>query len=173
MSLISLTPLEREAVRRCTWIAARHIGPGLSREDLAQEGRIAAWRARAALAEMPDDLHRHNSLQRRVLGAMLDANRAAWRQRPLAVFSSDADDPDDDSTNVARASVAPDQPERALQLRQAVMRLVTRGTPQLVECISHLADGADARTVARDLGMHESRVSQLRKRAREIVAACW
>lgn len=35
-------------IRRCAWRAQRGIGPGLTRDDLAQEARLALWLARRA-----------------------------------------------------------------------------------------------------------------------------
>ena len=68
--------------------------------------------------------------------------------------------------------VAPDNPERILQLRQALVRLEKRGAPKLVECARLLASGLTAVEVAAEMGLQRSRTSQLRNDARKIIDPC-
>lgn len=169
----ALTQQERDAVRYSIGPATRSLGPGLTRDDLMQEGRIAAWRARDVLAAIDDDRHRLNSLRRRVLGAMIDANRAALCRHPHYVFSLDEEDDEGELGSAARTAASPDRPERAMQLREVVAQIIRRGTPQLVECMTRLLEGSDARDVARDMQLCETRVSQMRRQARAIASECW
>lgn len=133
---------------------------GFDAEDLRQEGRLAVLLARNE-GRVPDDPeHARRYLSRRTQGAMLDAGRAARRQIPANAIELT---PETD----LRAHTP--EPEARLRLRDAVARLATRGSAPLWACIDLLANGTEPADVAAHLGVSESRVSQLRKRAREIV----
>jgi DNA-binding CsgD family transcriptional regulator len=111
-----------------------------------------------------DPLHREKYIARRCLGAMIDAQRAAWRQQPPYVGELS------DINAVSSASI--EQPDRLLQMRQAVARLFGHD-PRVADCMNRLAGGDDCQTVAAQMGVSPSRVSQFRTRARAIVSACW
>lgn len=153
-----------EILRACAWRARRYASPGLERDDVLQEGRIALWLARESGRVPEDALHARRYLLRRVLGAMVDAHRTDWRQRPHNV---------DELTDSTPGEVAPEQPDSQLQMRQAVERVVANGSAGVVRCFWMLVDGSKVSDVARELHISESRVSQLRRRARELAAPCW
>lgn len=133
---------------------------GFDADDLRQEGRLAALEARAAGRVPADPQHALRYLLRRTQGAMLDYGRAVRRQLPANALELT---PETD----LRAHTP--EPEARLRLRDAVARLAARGSAPLWACIDMLASGAEPADVAAHLGVSESRVSQLRKRAREIV----
>jgi len=133
---------------------------GFTRDDLLQEGRLAVWLARRD-GRVPDEPeHARRYLTRRTQGAMLDYGRAVRRQLPANALELT---PETD----LRAHTP--EPEARLRLRDAVARLAARGSAPLWACIDLLASGTEPADVAAHLGVSESRVSQLRKRAREIV----
>lgn len=133
---------------------------GFDREDLLQEGRLAAWLARSEGRMPAEPEHARRYLARRTQGAMLDYGRAVRRQLPANALELT---PETD----LRAHTP--EPEARLRLRDAVARLAARGSAPLWACIDLLASGTEPADVAAHLGVSESRVSQLRKRAREIV----
>lgn len=153
-----------EILRACAWRARRYASPGLERDDVLQEGRIALWLARKSGRIPEDALHAERYLLRRVLGAMVDAYRTDWRQRPHNV---------DELTDLTPGEVAPERPDSQLQMRQAIERVITNGSAGVVRCFWMLVDGSKVSEVARDMHVSESRVSQLRRRARELAAPCW
>jgi RNA polymerase sigma factor (sigma-70 family) len=160
-----MTMTDDQIIRACAWRVRRYASPGLDRDDVLQEGRIAMWQARQAGRVPADAVHAERYLLRRVRGAMIDAHRAEWRQRPPSVSTLD-----DGEEQVG--GVSPQQPDAAAQARQALARVIERGSSRMLECLAGLI-GADAAEVARELGIDASRVSQLRQQARRIAAPCW
>lgn len=155
---------EEAILRGCLPYAARHIGPGLTRDDLLQAARLSLHRARLdGLLPTDSAEHLQRYIARRGLGAMLEENTRAWRARPLGVLAA-ADAPELE---------APDRPDVMCQLRQVVTRLLTLANPRAVECLGHMADGADPSEAARAVGVSPSRVSQFRREARDIASTCW
>ena len=57
-------------------------------------------------------------------------------------------------------------------MHEALERIVSRGTAQLVRCLELLADGQDDASASRALGVSKSRISQLRQQARRIADHC-
>lgn len=153
-----------DILRMCAWRASRGLSPGLTRDDMLQEGRLALWLAERDGRVPADPLHASHYLARRVLGAMQDANRAAWRQQPPTVNELTPDTPTRDS---------PEAPDAVAQMHEALERIVSRGTAQLVRCLELLADGQDDASASRALGVSKSRISQLRQQARRIADHCW
>jgi len=153
-----------EILRACAWRARRFASPGLERCDVLQEGRIALWLARKSGRVPEDALHAERYLLQRVLGAMLDAYRTDWRQRPSSV---------EELTDLTPGETAPEQPDVVLQMRQAVGRVVDKGSVGVVRCLWMLAEGRQVSDIARELRVSESRVSQLRRQARELAHPCW
>lgn len=133
---------------------------GFDRDDLLQEGRLAAWLARSEGRMPAEPEHARRYLARRTQGAMLDYGRAVRRQIPANAL---------ELTPEADTRAHAPEPEARLRLRDAVARLATRGSAPLWVCIDMLASGAEGVEVAAHLGVSESRVSQLRREARAIV----
>jgi len=158
-------PDDDEAIVRAAERTVRRILRGqyigYTRDDLLQEGRIAAWLARGA-ARVPDEPeHARRYLARRTQGAMLDAVRATRRQLPaerLVEWSAEID---------GRAQ--PAQPDARLLAREVVERLMRRATPRTIECVELLATGADAAAVAAAMRVSAARVSQYRAAARAAI----
>ena len=166
--MAALTAADEAIVQRCARHASRYLSPGLTRDDLRQEGRLALLVAQRD-GKVPDDsLHRERYTARRVLGAMLDANRSAWRQQPASV--SAIDDDDDARAQIAAVDA---QPDVICQMRQAVKRILSRGTPQLIACLDLLSSGLLGEEVAERMGVSPSRVSTLKAEARALSARCW
>lgn len=151
---------DEKILRSCAWRA--RPGLGLTRDDLLQEGRLALWLARSA-GRVPsgDDLHARRYLAQRAYGAMADASRTARGQWPAEV--------DELATEHEGLGAGPDA---QAQVRQAIERLVRKGSPKVRECISLLAGGSSRREAARAMGVSASRVSQILNEARAIVAHC-
>lgn len=156
------TPPDEVLIARCASRTYRGRSPGLTRDDMLQEGRLAVWLAGRDGRIPAEPEHRRRYLLRRALGAMRDANRTAWRQQPM-----EADE--------YRDHDAPDTagPEATLQLRELIALLARRASPRVARCIGLLAEGNDDAEVARAMGVSPSRVSQMRKEARRLVAALW
>lgn len=163
--MAALTAADEAIVQRCARHASRYLCPGLTRDDLRQEGRLALLVAQRDCKVPDDPLHREKYTARRVLGAMLDANRTAWRQQPASVSAIN------ESTHERPAVDA--QPDVICQLRQAIKRLLSHGTPQLIACLDLLASGLRGDEVAERMGVSPSRVSTLKAEARMLVARCW
>lgn len=135
---------------------------GYTRDDLLQEGRLAAWTARSA-GRVPDEPeHARRYLARRASGAMLDSIRAARRQVPQQA---------DELTTIAPLPAANIDPSARLRMRDAVELLYRRCTPRVIECVELLATGLRQCDVAREMGVSESRVVQMRKHAGVRVGA--
>lgn len=149
-------------IARCASRAYLGRSPGLTRDDMLQEGRLAIWLA-AREGRIPDDPeHRRRYVQRRALGAMRDANRRDWRQQPIeACELGDNHAPDTAG------------PEARLQMRELIGLLMRRASPRVCRCIELLAEGCDDAEVAAAMGVSPTRVSQLRKQARSLVKAFW
>jgi DNA-directed RNA polymerase specialized sigma24 family protein len=152
-----------DILRRCAWRASRGLSPGLTRDDLLQEGRLALWLAERDGRVPTDPKHAHAYLARRALGAMQDANRCAWRQQPPTVGELTPDTP---------TREACEQPDTIAQMRQVIARIATHGSEQLKRCVELLCTGADPQDAARALHVSESRISQLRAQARSIASHC-
>ena len=149
-------------IAQCASRAYLGRSPGLTRDDMLQEGRLAIWLAAREGRIPADPEHRRRYVQRRALGAMRDANRRDWRQQPIeAVELADNDAPDTAS------------PEARVQMRQLIGLLMRRASPRVSRCVELLAEGCDDAEVAATMRVSPSRVSQLRKEARQIVAALW
>lgn len=159
-----LTPADEKIIGACLSYASRHLSPGLTRDDLRQTGRLALLIARGDGRVPTDPLHREKYTARRVLGAMLDANRAAWHQQPVNV---------DELTDETPRQTAIGQPDAICEARQAVARLFKRGSAQMLHCMELLAAVESCEDAAAALGVHPSRVSQLKAGARALVARCW
>ncbi len=135
---------------------------GYTRDDLLQEGRLAVLVARR-LGRVPDDTeHARRYLARRAQGAMLDSVRAARRQMPQQA---------DELTTIAPLPAANIDPSARLRMRGAVELLYRRCTPRVIECVELLATGLRQCDVAREMGVSESRVVQMRKHAGVRVGA--
>lgn len=157
-------PSDEAIIRRCAWRARRGIGPGLTRDDLLQEARIALWLARAA-GRVPqgDELHAARYLAKRAYGAMIDASRAAWGQWPIAAEElSELHDVSDDS----------DRPDTRAQLAQALEQMGRRCSARVSQCIALIASGSSHDEVAAEMGVTASRVSQLLHEARRHIVQC-
>lgn len=157
-------PDEEAIVAMCARAASRGLSPGLAREDLLQEGRLAIWQARCEGRVPADAVHARRYLARRALGAMIDANRAAWKQLPLTVNELG------DDTPVQAVSA---QPDTLLHLRQVLERVLARGAGRVGQCLELLARNYTQAQAARELGVSQSRISQLRRRARRIASHLW
>jgi RNA polymerase sigma factor (sigma-70 family) len=150
-------------IRRCVSYVYRGLSPSLTRDDLLQEGRIAIWLADRDGRIPSDPLHRRRYIRRRAIGAMVDANRQAWRQQPIDVCELG------DEHHAESA----DRPDLSLQLRQLLEHLTHTATERTLECIELLAEGRSAVEVAGVMGVDPSRVSQLRREAKRLVAELW
>jgi DNA-directed RNA polymerase specialized sigma24 family protein len=146
-------------IHSSAWRASKHLSPGLTREDLKQEGRLALLLAQRDGKLPTDPTHCVHYLYRRLYGAMVDANRAAWDQQPMEV---------DELTDDTPTRAAVEQPERAYQLRQAVENVIRRGPARLEECLDLLAFGYDGVVTANLMHLDQSSVSKLRHEAREL-----
>lgn len=155
-------PTDEALIAQCAGRSWRGRSPGLTRDDMLQEGRIAVWLATREGRIPAEPEHRRHYVLRRALGAMRDANRRAWRQQPMQ-----ADELDDND--------APDTagPEARLQLRQLIALLTRRASPCVRRCVELLAEGCDDAEVAAAMHVSPSRVSQMRKQARRLVSALW
>lgn len=146
---------------------------GYTRDDLLQEGRLAAWVVRQA-GRVPDDPeHARRYLARRTQGAMLDHVRACRRQLPQNTVELELQletQLEAQRQHHLPPSLAMPDPTAGLRVRD-VMRLLRRsGSERLLDCVRLLAAGHDPAEVAATLGVSDSRVSQLRRRARELAA---
>ena len=160
---MELEQIDDEAiVKRCARRIWKGLSPGLTRDDLLQVGRIAVWLARRDGRVPEDALHARRYIATRALGAMLDANREDWRQWPMMVDELVRDDDDG----------VPNRPEAMLQLRQAVARIASLGSPGLTRCVALLAEGCTCVEAASIMGVDPSRISQLRREAKRIAAPC-
>lgn len=153
-----------QIVRLCARRAARRACPGVGGDELLQAGRIALWQARSEGRVPADDLHAVRYLVRRCYGAMVDAQRTEWRQRPPTV---------EELTDLTPLDAAPGQPDALVQMREAIARVLRLGTAQLARLLDLLAGGADDAEAAAVLGVSPSRVSRLRSQARRLAAPCW
>lgn len=163
--------LHHAAVRRCAWLASRRLCPILNHDDLRQEGYLALMLAHRQGRVPAEEIHAKRYVVRRALGAMVDANRSAWRHSPPSppIKLDDDDERPGGYHEVIDFSAAA---ERHAQIKQAIERIVLRGTPQLIECLDRLADGTSCTEVAAAMQVDPARVSQLRKKARQIAAVC-
>ena len=161
--------LHHDAVRRCAWLASRRLCPILSRDDLRQEGHLALMLAHRQGRLPADEMHAKHYVVRRALGAMVDANRKAWRHSLPSLQFLDDEESSSPRHEPIDFSAAP---ERHAQIKQAIERIVLRGTPQLIDCLDRLADGTSCTEVAAAMQVDPARVSQLRKQARQIAAVC-
>ena len=162
-------------IRQAGRFLRRRTPPDLGVDDLHQIAALALLEARAAgravQAEQPRDRrHAENWLRRKCVWAMLDGIRESFAQRPNHTYSLNEGEDGDGEGPPELA--APDDPERAAQLRQALARLDRKGSPQLIECTRLLASGLTPMEVALLLNTHSSRISQLRAEARELMAPC-
>lgn len=158
----ALTQHDDAIVCRCVRFTHRGRSAGLTHDDMLQEGRLAIWLA-SREGRIPDEPeHRRRYVRRRALGAMRDANRSAWRQQPMHV---------DELTDADAAHTA--GPDAIAQMRELIGLLTRRATPAVARCIELLATGLDDAQVAGEMRISRSRVSQLRKDARRLVAALW
>jgi hypothetical protein len=144
----------------------------LENDDLHQIAALALLEARAAGAVskpegIPERRHAENWMRRKCVWAMLDGIREAFRQRSSGTLSLD----DEDDGQVFEP-IAPDDPERTAQLRQAVARLERKGSAQLIECARLLASGMQPIDVAITLAVSQSRISQLRAEALDLMDPC-
>lgn len=131
---------------------------GFDADDLRQEGRLAVWLARS-LGRVPDDAeHARRYLRRRAQGAMLDCIRATRRQLP-----QQAQDIEDVVIGIET------EPTARLRVRDAVRRLESRARPRVLECVDLLAQGHTPAETATAMSVSESRVSQMRRHAAELV----
>jgi DNA-directed RNA polymerase specialized sigma24 family protein len=165
-------------IRQAGRFLRRRTPPDLGADDLHQIAALALLEARAAgrpaQAEQPRDRrHAENWVRRKCVWAMLDGIRESFAQRPNHTYSLDDVDEEGGDAGAARHEpVAPDDPERIAQLRQALARLDRKGSPQLIECARLLASGLSPVEVALLLNTHSSRVSQLRAEARQLMDPC-
>jgi hypothetical protein len=162
-------------IRQAARFLRRRTPPDVGLDDLHQIAALALLEAGAAgrrvQAERPRDRrHAENWVRRKCVWAMLDGIRESFAQRPNHTYSL-ADSEDGDGEAYPEA-IAPDDPERIAQLRQALARLDRKGSPQLVECTRLLASGLAPVEVALLLNTHSSRVSQLRAEARQLIEPC-
>lgn len=158
-------PDEEAILRRCAWRAAKGLAHGLTRDDLLQEGRIAIWLARTA-GRIPrgDEAHASRYIAQRAYGAMVDASRQAWSQRPITV---------DELAPEHEASDDSDRPDTRAQLAQAIEILARTGSSRVNECLGLVSSGSSYTEAARAMGITASRVSQLLHEARQILARCF
>lgn len=157
-----MQPDDEAIIAACARRFWRGLSPGLTRDDLMQEGRIALWVAQQ-LGRVPEEAdHRRRYVIARVTGAMRDANRRAWRQQPMGV------DELDDARHHAETTGA--GPDAILQMREFIGHIAAR-SPGLRRCLEALADGMAVGEVAASLGVSPSRISQLRREARRTAAA--
>ncbi len=162
-------------IRQAARFLRRRTPPDLGLDDLHQIAALALLEAdaagRAVQAERPRDRrHAENWLRRKCVWAMLDGIRESFAQRPNHTYS--LADREDDDGEARPEALAPDDPERIAQLRQALARLDRKGSPQLIECTRLLASGLAPVEVALRLNTHGSRISQLRAEARQLMEPC-
>ena len=156
-----LSAMIRQQARR----AAGWCPPWMDADDLAQEAHLALLEYDA---QVDDPAHRANKLRRRAFGAMLDVLRSAHRTRTVAgkpklVPMEDADG------HLVFDPAAPDDPERTLQMRQALELLERRQPGPVRRCVDMLAEGHSHDEIAAEMGVSTNRVSQLRRQAAEFV----
>jgi RNA polymerase sigma factor (sigma-70 family) len=159
-----MPPDDEAIIAGCARRFWRGLSPGLTRDDLMQEGRIAIWLAERAGRVPADHEHRVRYIRARALGAMRDANRRAWRQLPMAVDELDEEKPQ---------AAGDAQPDAILQLRQLIAHFARRGSARVKECVDLCASGCTGDEIATRMGISRSRVSQLQHEARTTAAAHW
>lgn len=137
---------------------------GFTRDDLLQEGRLAAWLARQSGRVPAEPEHARRYLARRTRGAMLDTIRRTGRQIPHGAV---------EWTPEMEAHAPTPDPDARLRMHDAVARLLRRATVRTMECIERLASGDEPCEVAQAMGISEVRVSQLRSKARAAVGDDW
>jgi DNA-directed RNA polymerase specialized sigma24 family protein len=163
-------------IRQAARLLRRQAPPDVEADDLHQIAALALLEAKAAgkptRAENPRDRrHAENWMRRKCVWAMLDGIRESFAQRPNHTYSLD-EPRGDGSDGHPEQQVAPDDPERAAQLRQALARLDRKGSPQLIECARLLATGMTPVEVALEMNKTGSRISQLRSEARGLMEPC-
>ncbi len=159
-------------IRQAARSLRRRSPPDVEADDLHQIAALALLEAKAAgkltQALTGDRRHAENWMRKKCVWAMLDGIRLSFSQRPITMSS--IDEHDDVETGIEH--VAPDNPERIAQLRQALARLDRKGSPQLIECARLLASGMPPVEVALAMNAHGSRISQLRAEARHLMDPC-
>ena len=156
-------PTDEVVIASCARRVWRGYVPGLTRDDLMQEGRIALWLAQQ-LGRVPEEPeHRRRYIITRVTGAMRDAVGRAHRQLPMACGDGDCDAPPEPASAAA--------PDARMQMRQLVAFVTRRGSERMKQCLEMLADGIPCNEVADRMGVTPTRVGQWRREARSCAAA--
>jgi hypothetical protein len=173
---MNLTAEEFDLIlRRASQRARKRRPPWLDTQDLTQAAELAMIEAERGgrMQEPIDKQHLEAQTNMRVFGAMIDAIRDSYRhhggtRRGDAVPPPQSYDQTDFS-HLVDQHVAPDNPVRTLELKQAVERLRKRGSARALECVALLANGLSVREVAEVMSISESRVIQLRTEARQLM----
>jgi RNA polymerase sigma factor (sigma-70 family) len=155
---------DEKIIRLCAWRALRGLGPGLTRDDLLQEARVAIWLARSGGRVPQDEVHARRYLAQRAYGAMIDASRQAWSQWPPTV---------DELSPAHESSDEGDQPDALAQMTEAMEHLGRIGSERARECFDLISHGSSCSEAAAIMGITTSRVSQLLHEARKIIAKCF
>jgi RNA polymerase sigma factor (sigma-70 family) len=155
---------DEKIIRLCAWRALRGLGPGLTRDDLLQEARVAIWLARSGGRVPQDEVHARRYLAQRAYGAMIDASRQAWSQWPPTV---------DELSPAHEASEQNDLPDAQAQLNEAMEYLGRVGSKRVNECFDLVSRGNTCIETAAIMGITASGVSKLLHEARKIIAKCF
>ncbi len=137
----------------------------ITREDVLQEGRIAAW---LALERVPGSLPGYLVIRAR--GAMVDAMRkASWvprgaygEEEQAVMVTADSDD------GQPLHPIQPDEAVASIHVRRLVEQL-QRLPDQQVLVAGLLADGKTPTEIAAQLGVSVPRVSQIKAELEEWV----
>lgn len=160
-------------LRQAAYRARRARPTWLDTEDLTQAAQLALLEAQQkgrAVQNIADPKHAENHLRQRLWGSMMDAIRQAWDGTRTYPQAQALQMPEDAYGVPLDRAPAPDSPMRTLQLKRAVEKFARKGTPKQQEAITLTAAGYNDAEIAIVMGVSQSRVSQLKREARDIMS---
>lgn len=161
------TPAEERLLRDCAWHVFRKGAAGLGIDDLVQEGRIALWLAKIQGRVPEESVHASRYKRQRVRGAMVDSADTAFRLRHKNMVSLD-----DEDRPVELDGDYPD-PSDGIRIRQLISTFMRRSNHQQQRWLALALEEKAGPEIADELGVTESRVSQIRKSAKALIAREW
>lgn len=161
------TRAEERLFHDCAWSVFRRGAAGLDIDDLVQEGRIALWLAKEQGRIPEEPVHAWRYKRQRVRGAMVDSADTAFRLRHKNMVSLD-----DEDRPVELYGDYPD-PSDGIKMRQLISTFMRRSNYQQQRWLALALEEKTGREIADELGVMESRVSQIRKSAKALIAREW
>lgn len=147
----------------------RNVRESITEEDLVQEAEIAAYQLLERTTDSGENLIAYLTLRGR--GAMLDHIRAhRWTPRNQPVESMQSTDTDEyiESPTEGHQCSNPERIYAAVQTVIELERYASKGAhTHRAVVLALLVDGKSQITIAKELGVTESRISQIVKQLRE------